>query len=172
MTRRTVMLALSLLFAGYATTMSALWPQDPQQTIEVYKSPSCGCCTKWVAHLRSHGFAVETKDTDNVDEVKARHRVPGQLRSCHTALVAGYVIEGHVPAADVQRLLNERPAVLGLAVAGMPIGSPGMEVEVKSLRPVDPSTGAFPLPIIKPQPYDVVAFTEDGGTRVFATYGR
>lgn len=174
MTRRTVMLAFGLLLAGYATTMSAGWAQEPQQTIEVYKSPSCGCCSKWVAHLRGHGFAVETKDTDNVDEVKARHRVPRQLHGCHTALVAGYVIEGHVPAADVQRLLNERPAVLGLAVAGMPIGSPGMEVDVKSLRPVDPSAASRPIPpsIIKPQPYDVVAFTEDGGTRVFATYGR
>ena len=169
---RIVMLAVSLLLAGYATTLSAPWQQESQPTIEVYKSPSCGCCTKWVDHLRSHGFAVETRDTEDVDEVKARHRVPRQLHGCHTALAAGYVIEGHVPAAEVRRLLNERPAVLGLAVAGMPIGSPGMEIDVRSLRPVGP--GSFPIPpsIIKPQPYDVLAFTEDGGTRVFATYGQ
>jgi hypothetical protein len=92
---------------------------------------------------------------NNIADVKARHRVPRQVQSCHTALVNGYVLEGHVPAADVQRLLKERPGIAGLAVAGMPIGSPGMEVE-----------GA------KAQPYNVVAFDKEGTTHVFASHGR
>jgi hypothetical protein len=87
--------------------------------------------------------------------LKTSHRVPGQVRSCHTALVSGYVIEGHVPATDVQRLLKERPAIAGIAVPGMPIGAPGMET-----------------PGAKPQPFNVIAFGKDGSTRVFATHGR
>ena len=176
MTRWFLVLVFSFLLAGTAAPVGGPPPQQQQQqTIEVYKSPTCGCCSKWIEHLRSHGFAVRATETQNVDEVKARHRVPRQLHSCHTALVAGYVIEGHVPAADVQRLLTERPKVAGLAVAGMPIGSPGMEIEVRSLRPVGPATTAGsppPPPIIKPQPYDVVEFSADGGTRVFASHGR
>lgn len=122
--------------------------------IQVYKSPTCGCCAKWVEHLQAAGFTVRTVDVpdEELAELKARHKVPSRARSCHTALVDGYVIEGHVPAADVQRLLKERPKVLGLAVPGMPIGSPGMEV-----------------PGVKAQPYDVLAFDEKQ-TRVFASH--
>jgi hypothetical protein len=128
----------------------------PQPTIvDVYKSPTCGCCSKWVEHLRGHGFTVRTIDTEELAAFKASHRVPRQAQSCHTAVVAGYVVEGHVPAADVQRLLKERPAIAGLAVAGMPIGSPGMEVQ-----------GA------RAQSYDVLAFDKDGRTRVFVAHGR
>jgi hypothetical protein len=100
-------------------------------------------------------LTVRTIDTEKLDELKARHRVPSQVRSCHTALVSGYVIEGHVPAADVQRLLKERPPIAGLALPGMPVGSPGMEV-----------------PGVTAQPYNVLAFDKDGRTRVFATHGR
>lgn len=128
----------------------SLWP-----VVDVYKDPTCGCCSKWVEHLREEGFTVRTTDTGNFGAFKARHGVPGQVESCHTALVDGYVLEGHVPAADVQRLLKERPAIAGIAVAGMPIGSPGMEV-----------------PGVKAQPYDVMAFDKDGGIHVFATHGR
>ena len=123
--------------------------------IDVYKTPTCGCCSKWVEHLRHEGFEVRTTDLADLAEIKASHGVPRQLESCHTALVAGYVLEGHVPGADVQRLLEERPAIAGLAVPGMPIGSPGMEI---------PGSNA--------QPYDVIAFRNDGSRQVFATHGR
>ncbi|MBI4266653.1 MAG: DUF411 domain-containing protein [Acidobacteria bacterium] len=122
--------------------------------VDVYKDPTCGCCSKWVEHLEAAGFTVRTTDTGDLAEFKTKHNVPALVRSCHTALVDGYVMEGHVPAADVQRFLRERPAnVAGLGVPGMPIGSPGMEVA---------GTQA--------QRYDVIAFAKDGSTRVFATH--
>jgi len=127
--------------------------QKPAPTVQVYKSPTCGCCANWVAHLQQHGFTTRVTETDDVAAIKAQRGVPARVQSCHTAVVDGYVIEGHVPAADVQRLLKERPAVVGIAVPGMPIGSPGMEV-----------------PGQKPQKYDVVAFDKQGQTRVFAAH--
>jgi len=148
----TLMLVLAALLVAHPTRVGA---EPPPAVIEVYKSPTCGCCGKWVEHLRAHGFTVRATDTAAMDEVRAKYGVPRTLRSCHTALVAGYVIEGHVPAADVQRLLRERPAVAGLAVPGMPIGSPGMEA-----------------PGGKTEPYDVIAFDKDGRSRAFATHGR
>jgi hypothetical protein len=120
----------------------------------VYKSSTCGCCNKWVGHMRESGFRVETHDVDpqpQLDAVKDQQHVPGNLRSCHTARVGEYVIEGHVPADLVQRLLREHPAdIAGLAVPGMVTGSPGMEGP-------------------DPQHYDVIAFTKDGQTRVYAS---
>lgn len=151
MNRHVVLMFITLtFFAG-----GAMFAQGQQTTVDVYKSPTCGCCTKWVEHLRAVGFAVKTTNLDNLAELKASHRVPRQVQSCHTAIVSGYVLEGHVPAADVRRLLKERPAVAGLAVAGMPIGSPGMEV-----------------PGTKTQPYNVIAFDKQGETQAFASYGR
>ncbi|MEN9776024.1 MAG: hypothetical protein RL322_3094 [Pseudomonadota bacterium] len=94
--------------------------------IEVWKSPSCGCCADWVTHLESNGFRVKVNDVGNA-AARARRAVPAKLGSCHTASVGGYAIEGHVPAADIHRLLTERPAAIGLAVPGMPVGSPGMD---------------------------------------------
>jgi hypothetical protein len=129
--------------------------QRPPSQVEVYKSPTCGCCSQWVEHLKAAGLTVRTTDTDTVDELKDKYGVPRQVRSCHTALVGGYVVEGHVPVADVQRMLKQRPAIAGIGVPGMPIGSPGMEV-----------VG------MKPQRYDVVAFAKDGSTRVFASYNK
>jgi hypothetical protein len=118
----------------------------------VYKSPTCGCCAKWIDHVKANGFRVEIHDVnDNVAAKKAEWRVPGELHSCHTAKVGDYVLEGHVPAAEIKRLLAEKPAVAGLAVPGMPRGSPGME-------------GPYPA-----EKYDVVAFTHDGQTSVFAS---
>ena len=123
--------------------------------VHVYKTPTCGCCSVWLDHLRAHGFTVKHTDLDDLTATKAKHGVPPALQSCHTALVGGYVIEGHVPAADVQKLLKERPKVAGIAVPGMPIGSPGMEV-----------------PSGQVQPYSVFAFQRDGSTTVFAKHGR
>ncbi|MDG2049590.1 MAG: DUF411 domain-containing protein [Myxococcota bacterium] len=95
--------------------------------IQVYKTPTCGCCGNWVNHLRAAGFDVKTTDLPDLTALKRSNGVPQSMASCHTALVGGYVIEGHVPASDIRRLLKERPRVAGLAVPGMPMGSPGME---------------------------------------------
>jgi hypothetical protein len=96
-------------------------------TVEVWKNPNCGCCTGWVDHLRRNGFDVTVRETTEMQAVKSKFGVPAELSSCHTAEVAGYVVEGHVPARAITRLLDEKPDGLGLAVPGMPIGSPGME---------------------------------------------
>jgi len=120
-------------------------------SVVVYKSPTCGCCTKWISHLKQAGFTVTAHDTANVAPIKRRHGVPQALESCHTALVGGYVVEGHVPADVIQRLLRERPAVAGIAVPGMPAGSPGMEG----------------LPGPARQPYNILAFRAEGGWSVY-----
>jgi hypothetical protein len=128
--------------------------QSPSRAVAVYKTPTCGCCSLWVKHLEQHGFTTKVTDMASLEDVKAANHVPPQARSCHTAVVGGYVIEGHVPAADVQRLLKERPkGVIGLAVPGMPIGSPGMEVQG-----------------MKPHPYSVLAFDKAGTITVFARH--
>ena len=150
MTRKLMVVTIGVL-VGYIT----LAAQQQQPTIDVYKSATCGCCSKWVEHLKGNGFTVRTTNRENLAEFKASKGVPRRVQSCHTAVVNGYVIEGHVPASDVQRLLKERPAIVGLAVPGMPIGSPGMEVAGR-----------------KVQPFDVLAFDKDGQTRVFASHGK
>jgi hypothetical protein len=122
--------------------------------LTVYKSPTCGCCVKWVEHMREAGFVVTVKDVDNVHPVKMRVGVPPGKGSCHTAEVGGYFLEGHVPASDVKRLLKERPAAKGLAVPGMPMGSPGMEV-----------------PDGRAQAYDVELVADDGSTSRFSSHG-
>lgn len=127
--------------------------QREASTVQVYKSPTCGCCANWVKHLEAHGFTTRVTEIEDLSETKAKLNVPGRVQSCHTATVGGYVLEGHVPAGDVQRLLKERPAVVGLAVPGMPIGSPGMEV-----------------PNMKPQPYRVYTFDKKGQVQVFASH--
>jgi hypothetical protein len=121
-------------------------------TVTVFKSPTCNCCKKWVAHMRENGFTVRTKDRQDVQPVKNKLGVPGKLRSCHTARVGGEVVEGHVPASLVKTYLRSDSArATGLAVPGMPVGSPGMEV---------PGRDA--------QPYQVMAFTGDGRAGVYA----
>jgi hypothetical protein len=124
-----------------------------QPIMTVQRDPGCGCCLNWVAHLQKAGFKVLVTESPVMDAVKDQKGVPKTARSCHTGVVDGYVIEGHVPAADIQRLLKERPAVVGLAVPGMPAGSPGMEM----------SNGSK-------QPYDVLAFDKAGKTSVFAPH--
>jgi len=122
-------------------------------TVTVYKSPTCGCCSEWVTHLRDNGFSVKVQDEINVRPIKARLGVPRPLSSCHTAVVGEYVVEGHVPAGDIKRLLRERPSFHGLSVPGMPVGSPGME------------QGNYV------EPYAVVGFTPQGDTTHVARYG-
>ena len=123
--------------------------------IKVYKSPTCGCCTKWIDHLEANGFEVSAVDVADVGPVKQQHGVPAELASCHTALVDGYVVEGHVPASDLVRLLREKPDVKGLAVPDMPLGSPGMEAS-------DPS---------RHERYEVLSFDAEGRTKVFESHG-
>lgn len=114
-----------------ATSMAALASRagmaSAAPNMTVYHDPNCGCCGGWVAHMRKAGFQVQVIDTDDLAAIKIRFRVPTDLASCHTAEVGGYVIEGHIPVPAIQRLLGEKPAAVGLAVPGMPTGSPGME---------------------------------------------
>ena len=124
-----------------------------KRTVAVFKSPTCGCCAKWNEHMTAAGYAVTSRDLQDVSVIKDEHRIPTNLRSCHTALVGGYVVEGHVPADVVAKLLAEKPAgVVGIAVPGMPVGSPGME-----------SSDGFEAP------YQVMAFTKDGQSRIYAS---
>lgn len=120
--------------------------------LDVYHDPACGCCVNWIRYMRAQGFAVTAHEDQSMAAVKARLGVPASAASCHTAKIGGYVIEGHVPAADIRRLLAEHPDARGLAAPGMPMGSPGMEM------------GA-------PERYDVLLLGKDGSSRVFATHG-
>ena len=123
--------------------------------IDVYKTPTCGCCGKWVEYLRAEGFQVRVSDLNDLSAVKASNKIPDSVQSCHTAKVGNYALEGHVPAQDIRKLLAERPAVAGIAVPGMPIGSPGMEVAG-----------------VKPQAFDTIAFDAQGNRRVFASHNK
>lgn len=147
-TRRQLLGILSTI----AVTGRVSFAQDGA-TIQVYKDATCGCCSIWVDHLRKAGFKATVTDAEDMVAVKTKYGVPQRVRSCHTGLVGGFVVEGHVPAADIQRMLKERPAVAGIGVPGMPIGSPGMEVAG-----------------VKPQAYDVLAFNKAGETRIFASH--
>jgi hypothetical protein len=124
-----IMLTRRALLVSFAA-LPALAPpaKAAAPKLVVHKDPNCGCCDGWVEHLRAAGFLADVAETGAINRVKARLGVPNDLASCHTAELAGYVLEGHVPAASVKRLLSERPDAKGLAVPGMPIGSPGMEV--------------------------------------------
>ena len=141
----------SALVATVALAGVVVTAQAEKPTVLVYKTPTCGCCTKWVEHLQANGFKVVTQHRDDLTAIRQQHKVPYQVTSCHTALVGSYVVEGHVPAADVKKLLAEKPKVKGIGVPGMPIGSPGMEGPA-------------------PQKYNTLAFTEDGKTSVFASH--
>jgi hypothetical protein len=146
--------ASSVAEGASARTPIPLDHPDPID-IRVYASPTCGCCSLWVEHLEENGFDVETVYREDMGVVKQSFGISDRLASCHTGIVNGYVVEGHVPAVDIRRLLAEAPGdVRGLAVPGMPIGSPGMEMGDR----VDP--------------YDVLTFRADGSTGVYASYGR
>lgn len=141
--------ALTGLSAGAARSAA-----PSAAVVEMWKSPSCGCCKDWAAHMEGAGFRVKTYDTGNT-AARARLGMPAELGSCHTALVEGYVLEGHVPAREIRRLLKERPKAVGLAVPGMPIGSPGMD---------GPDYGG------RKDPYAVLLVLQGGATRVFQSY--
>lgn len=122
----------------------------------VYKTATCGCCKDWVAHVREAGFEVEANDVSRAELVQRKRDlgIDSALGACHTAVIEGYVVEGHVPAADIHRLLEQRPDIAGIAVPGMPLGSPGMKYGDEV------------------QPYNVIAFDGNGGMEVFARYGQ
>jgi hypothetical protein len=125
---------------------------DKPVEIKVYRSASCGCCSKWVSHLKENKFIVKDYVVDDVQLVKDKNGVPKKMASCHTALVNGYVVEGHVPAKDIMRLLKEKPKVVGISVPGMPVGTPGMEMGGRK------------------DPYEVVSFDKDNNYQVFSKY--
>lgn len=125
-------------------------PQSGVYTVTVYKNRFCGCCNKWVDHLKKNGFQVSAYNTSDLGEIKAKYGVPDKLASCHTAFVEGYVVEGHVPADVILKFLKEKPKVIGIAVPGMPIGSPGME-------------GSYS------EHYDILTFDRNGKTEVYTS---
>ena len=154
-----LVLGLAVVASGctFATSTENASPAAPaaeSPLLVVHKSPTCGCCSLWVDHMKQAGFRAEIQLSDNVEPVKRRVGVPAGYGSCHTAEVDGYFVEGHVPAEDVQRLLKERPDALGLTVPGMPMGSPGME-----------------LPSGEVRPYTVFLVHRDGTVSPFAEHG-
>lgn len=120
---------LSLSFNLIANELQAA-PVNQAETleIEVYRSPTCGCCSKWIKHLQENNFVVKDFVTNDVQVIKDKYGVPGEMASCHTAVVNGYVVEGHVPAADIRELLKMKSNVIGVSVPGMPVGTPGMDM--------------------------------------------
>ena len=149
-TRRGLLLALGAL--PFAT----LAQQPTKVLVEVWKDPNCGCCQDWVKHLEANGFAVKVNHGGH-SEMRAKLGIPAKLGSCHTALVGGYAVEGHVPAKDIRRLLKEQPQAVGLTVPGMPVGSPGMDA---------PDYGG------RKDPYDVLLVSRTGETKVYASYNK
>jgi hypothetical protein len=150
-------LSVLLAFTQTACAEASLWDQptpamkSPKE-MTVYRSPTCGCCEKWIAHMEKQGFNVKEIQSEDMDSVKQRLGVQAKLQSCHTAVVDGYVVEGHVPAGDVKKLLQNKPKAAGLAAPGMPTGSPGMEVGT-----------------MKPD-FSVLLFDAQGKAKTFNTY--
>lgn len=147
--KRRQLLAGALLLA-----LPHAWAAPSRLAVEVWKDPMCGCCKDWIAHLEKNGFEARVHDAGNT-AARQRLGIPGQYGSCHTAVVDGYALEGHVPVREILRLLNERPNAIGLAVPGMPIGSPGMD---------GPEYGH------RRDPYDVLLLARDGTSRIFQSY--
>jgi hypothetical protein len=138
------------ILALTAALVPAVHAADALPSVTVWKSPNCGCCVKWIEHLRAAGFEVEAREARNLNAVRAQLGVPQKVAGCHSAKVGDYLVEGHVPAEQIKRLLADKPDVAGISVPGMPVGSPGME-----------GPGG--------KDYDVVTFDQAGNTRVFAT---
>ncbi len=145
--------ALRTLLAAGLLSVATLGPAlAADDELTMFKDPNCGCCGKWAEHMRANGFRVKEVATREMDAVKHKAGVPPALASCHTAKVGGYIVEGHVPAADVKRMLAQKPAITGLSAPGMPLGSPGMEGPYAAER------------------YDVVSFDSAGKSAVFARH--
>jgi hypothetical protein len=146
------LIAVSLTTAAARNPVAAVSKAAAKKpTITVYKDPNCGCCKAWIAHLQKAGYTVDAKDSPNMGEIKRSLGVPEALTSCHTAVVNGYLIEGHVSPEEIDRLLAQKPTIAGLAVPGMPMGSPGMDGGAK-------------------QHYQVLSFDKAGKTKVFASH--
>ena len=149
-----VLLVFSFAFKSFAENVWDKPSPTSEEPIEitVYRSPSCGCCGIWLDHIKSHHFVVTDVPTENVDSIKQRYGVTPQLASCHTAVVDDFVIEGHVPASDIRKLLTEKPDIVGLAVPGMPHGTPGMEMSGRK------------------EPFSVISFDKNGDRKAFTEY--
>lgn len=152
--RRRLMTALAAAFGCAAACPRLAVAAKQKVRVEVWKDPNCGCCQDWVVHLEANGFSVKVNDTGNT-AMRAKLGVDTKYGSCHTALVGGYAIEGHVPAREIRRLLKEKPPAIGLAVPGMPVGSPGMDGKVYGDRK---------------DAYQVMLLSRDGGARVYQAY--
>jgi hypothetical protein len=148
--RRTV---LGLIGAGALVLLSPVGRAAAKQSrkIKIYKSPYCGCCGAWTKILRKHGYEAKVFKLNNLGRIKEQARVPSELESCHTALIDGYYVEGHVPVEAIEKMLTERPKITGIAVGGMPTGSPGM-------------------PGPDPEPFDVIAYTADGRQEIYMSF--
>ena len=154
MKKRLFLQAAVLLAAGAGAALGLPALAQTKPLVEVWKDPSCGCCGDWVTHMQASGFQVKVYDTGNA-EARKRLGVPEKMGSCHTGLVAGYALEGHVPAREIHRLLKERPQAIGLAVPGMPVGSPGMDGAVYNGRK---------------DPYEVLLLLSSDKSRVYQSY--
>ena len=152
---RPLLFLATLLLTAFAAGTPANAAPEASPAIEVWKSPNCGCCQKWADYLTENGFAVTAKNTTQgmLNRIKSQTGIGPKIAACHTALIDGYAIEGHVPAADIKRLLEERPDAVGLTVPDMPLGSPGME-----------------QPDGKAEPFDVLLVKKDGSTEIFAQH--
>lgn len=151
-----LLLALAACAVEPAAETTTTAPNDGTvPLITVYSTPTCGCCGGWIDYMTRNGYSVQVESVNDLTPIKQRYNIPPQLQSCHTAVVDGYIIEGHVPADAIIRLLAERPDVAGITVPGMPIGAPGMEVEGTP-----------------PEAFDVLTFDSDGNTQVFASYNQ
>jgi len=146
MKRRSLLLAIAATPILHPSLSQAAAP------IHVYKNPDCGCCSAWVDHLKAAGFAVQVTETADTSSLRKRFGMPERFAGCHTATLEGYVLEGHVPADDIKRLLAMKPQAIGLSVPGIPVGSPGMEYGDRR------------------DPYKVLLIDRRGGERVFASY--
>ncbi len=139
-------------------TLASVWDKETEPNYSgtldmiVYRSPSCGCCGVWVEHAKKHGFKIKDIKTESIEALKQKYNLPPELVSCHTTIIDGYVMEGHIPADDIKRFLLQKPELAGLAVPGMPIGTPGMEA--RDLK----------------QPFQVLAFNDEGEVEVYKEY--
>lgn len=149
MKRRTVLTSLATIAATLSLPITA---KESLPAVQVFKNPSCGCCGAWVDHMKAAGFAVSVTEVDDTSVARSTHGLPDKFGSCHTAVVAGYVVEGHVPANDVKKLVAMKPVAIGLTVPGMPVGSPGMEMGSRK------------------DPYQVLLVDKQGRERVFSSY--